>query len=242
VDVAQELPPPPIEAISDLDSVLALLPKDNAGYADWVEAQRSGVIRPRASAEASVTSGAPEFGFDFFLQGEQPMMDAFFPHSGHTAVLACESCHPAVYPYPGAETTMQMISEGQSCGACHGKVAFPVDDCERCHTRLEMSAGRVDAVPLGELVLPRRQQDSTALGSDLPEATFSHTRHRVRYQCSACHPDPFPLELGATEITMSGMAAGETCGACHGDGGSAFGSMQCSRCHVEAPGDMDPGP
>jgi len=24
---------------------------------------------------------------------------------------------------------------GQKCGVCHGKVAFPVTDCRRCHTQ-----------------------------------------------------------------------------------------------------------
>ena len=237
-EARQELPPPPIESVVDLDSVLALLPTDNAGYTDWVEAQRSGVIRPRGSAGDPDTSGSTPFGFDFFLQGEKPMMDAFFPHSAHTAILACGNCHPDVYTYRGTETTMQMISEGQSCGVCHGKVAFPVDDCERCHTRLDMTADRVEPVALGDLVLPRRGQDSTALGAGLPPAEFSHTSHRVRYRCSACHPDPFPLEVGATEITMAGMAAGETCGTCHSDSGPAFAQMQCSRCHAEPARDV----
>lgn len=224
-----------------MDSILALLPTDNAGYVDWVEAERAGIIRPRLSAAATGMAEAQSFGFDFFLQGEQPMMDAFFPHSAHAAALDCASCHPGVYPYRGTETTMQMISEGESCGVCHGRVAFPVDDCERCHTRLEMTADRTEAVALGELVLPRVEQDSTSLGSDLPPAGFSHTRHRVRYRCSACHPDPFPLKLGATEITMAGMAAGEACGACHSDTGPAFGGLQCSRCHVEPASGVSPG-
>ena len=32
---------------------------------------------------------------------------------------------------------MTNIIEGQFCGVCHGKVAFPLTDCARCHTTMK---------------------------------------------------------------------------------------------------------
>jgi c(7)-type cytochrome triheme protein len=32
--------------------------------------------------------------------------------------------------------TMAKIQAGEYCGACHGKVAFPVEACGRCHAIL----------------------------------------------------------------------------------------------------------
>ena len=34
--------------------------------------------------------------------------------------------------------SMQEIFAGQYCGACHGTVAFPNIDCQRCHTKVVM--------------------------------------------------------------------------------------------------------
>jgi uncharacterized OB-fold protein len=30
---------------------------------------------------------------------------------------------------------MAAILLGQKCGVCHGKVAFPVSECKRCHSQ-----------------------------------------------------------------------------------------------------------
>jgi len=36
--------------------------------------------------------------------------------------------------------TMSAIVEGKFCGRCHGKVAFPLADCNRCHTQPKKAA------------------------------------------------------------------------------------------------------
>ena len=44
---------------------------------------------------------------------------------------------PAIFtPQKGAnQMSMAGILLGKQCGVCHGKVAFPVSECRRCHSR-----------------------------------------------------------------------------------------------------------
>jgi c(7)-type cytochrome triheme protein len=61
--------------------------------------------------------------------------DVIYPHEIHTWWLKCEVCHPKIFvPAKGQnKMTMSGIAEGKWCGRCHGKVAFPLTDCTRCH-------------------------------------------------------------------------------------------------------------
>ena len=58
---------PPLEQTLERDSVLALLPRDMVGHADWAEALRQGLLRPRSSIHGPryAKGDAPRFGFDF---------------------------------------------------------------------------------------------------------------------------------------------------------------------------------
>ena len=125
---------PPIEEASTWEQALELLPKDSMGQPDWVAALRDGVVMPRAMD--SDDRNAEVFKLDFFLKGANPMFDAFFPHSSHLQWMGCESCHPAVFKYKDNDISMATINQGQFCGACHGKVAFPATNCKRCHTNM----------------------------------------------------------------------------------------------------------
>jgi c(7)-type cytochrome triheme protein len=64
------------------------------------------------------------------------MPDIVFSHQKHSVWNGCEVCHPQVFSIEKGATpyTMQDIFDGRFCGACHSKVAFPSDDCQRCHT------------------------------------------------------------------------------------------------------------
>ena len=42
------------------------------------------------------------------------------------------------------------------------------------------------------------------------------------------------MRAGETVVTMDEMQAGDNCGSCH-DGTTAFGVMECTRCHIEPP-------
>ncbi len=223
--------PKPAELTMSAETVLTMLPTDNAGGVDWAEALRDGTLDPRRSAPAGSVPAQDGFGFDFFF-GE---FETWFPHSSHVAWLACESCHPAIYRNRDIDTSMQEIAEGESCGRCHGTVAFTPQVCERCHPQAGGKADRMPATLANDLVFIR---DSTTYNAQemtsLPPSIFPHWVHRIRYRCTACHPDEYSMRAGETVMTMDEMQAGETCGACH-DGTTAFGVMECTRCHIEPP-------
>ena len=69
---------------------------------------------------------------------EKDMPEIIFSHTKHSKWSGCELCHPEIFgikkgsqPY-----SMEEIFAGQYCGVCHGPVAFPNLDCQRCHTKL----------------------------------------------------------------------------------------------------------
>ncbi|MEZ4417249.1 MAG: cytochrome c3 family protein [Gemmatimonadota bacterium] len=151
---------PPIEGTLDPDSAVALLPRDPAGNIDWMEALRSGVIKPRSALPDSQPPLAlpPQFtfAFDFYFKGPAEQLDAFFPHSSHTQWVDCRQCHGRVFKYQDNTITMAGIFQGEWCGSCHGKVAFPpVTDCERCHRSLPMPPNRAQPELLGTITMAR---------------------------------------------------------------------------------------
>ncbi len=50
-------------------------------------------------------------------------------------------------------------------------------------------------------------------------------------KCADCHPGVFKMKKGADVITMADINAGKFCGTCHKDGGKAFGTKDCAKCH-----------
>jgi c(7)-type cytochrome triheme protein len=224
---AQDTIRPPIESVQDPDSVRSLLPKDAAGGIDWVAALREDVVRPRGNLPGDPRRpDMSGFAFDFLYEGPAPMFDASFPHSAHVEWLDCRTCHPAIFPYRDAEISMSSIGEGEHCGACHGPVAFPATNCQRCHAQMPGSA---EPDLLGDVRLARAGGGA----GPFPPALFPHWVHRIRYQCAACHPALFTAEAGADTISMAMIGEGQACGRCH-DGTLAFGSTleSCNRCHV----------
>lgn len=222
---------PPIEEVFDPDSVLALLPRDAAGAVDWVAALREGVIRPRPNLPDDPRPPSRSvFQFDFLYQGAAPMLDARMPHSAHVEWLSCQTCHPGIFPYRDAEITMAAINEGELCGTCHGPVAFPATDCQRCHAQMP---GAAEPELLGDITLARA---GGARG--YPLTSFPHWVHRIRYQCAACHNTLFQPRAGADTLSMAMLAEGQACGRCH-DGINAFpvAVETCSRCHSVEPSD-----
>jgi c(7)-type cytochrome triheme protein len=66
------------------------------------------------------------------------MPDIIFSHKKHTVWNGCELCHPDIFmgvKKGNSKYSMVDISEGKSCGACHVNVAFPITDCQRCHSK-----------------------------------------------------------------------------------------------------------
>ena len=69
------------------------------------------------------------------VKGSMP--NVVYPHLPHTEWLDCTNCHDEIFvPEKGAnQISMAGILLGQKCGICHGKVAFPISDCRRCHSQ-----------------------------------------------------------------------------------------------------------
>jgi len=131
----QESGTTPIEA---LDS----LPKDPYGYVNWTAAVLQGFITPKGTLEPGVVEEEP-IDLNVFIEAKVPLMNnVIFPHSIHTYWLSCNNCHPGIFiPEAGANPiTMDEIFQGEWCGRCHGRVAFPFAmagdpraNCNRCH-------------------------------------------------------------------------------------------------------------
>jgi len=70
-----------------------------------------------------------------------PVEDAgpvLFSHEVHTGMFGCSECHPDLFipnQQKNPHKTMDDMSGGESCGACHdGGTAFSVNDnCDTCH-------------------------------------------------------------------------------------------------------------
>jgi len=100
---------------------------------DWVKAQ--GILKP---VYALYGQEKPiQFDKKLVLQAEWfGIPPAVFPHGVHEVFLDCGNCHPDIFNIKKKTTKhfeMRYILEGKLCGVCHGAVAFPLDDCQRCH-------------------------------------------------------------------------------------------------------------
>jgi len=111
------------------------LPKDKFGLIDWMAIVNDGTIKPRDSLKAGVPE-IPPFDMNVLIESKGDFVnDVLFPHKGHTYWLKCENCHTGIFIMAKGKNniTMQGIVQGKWCGRCHGKVAFPLTDCNRCH-------------------------------------------------------------------------------------------------------------
>ncbi len=115
-------------------------PKDAYGNKiNWEKAEQEGYIKPVDYLEGvSVRRFSAQAQKDFSLQSKSTWMsDIRFSHKKHLSWLGCEICHPEIFSIKKGSTqyTMLEISSGKYCGVCHNKVAFPLKDCQRCHTK-----------------------------------------------------------------------------------------------------------
>lgn len=191
---AVERPRPEIEKLNTWEEVLKALPIDIAGGPDWVAAVKSLIVAPRSHLPSDPPAAAP-FTLSTFLraspQDEVPPFDlnvdivpeqlpfykAVFPHAGHSLWLSCSSCHPGGLARRGSG--MREILAGESCGRCHGKVAFaPIGECARCHAALKPAAREVI-----EADLARAAQQTMPASPD----TLEHGKALYIQECAVCH-------------------------------------------------------
>ena len=102
---------------------------------NWVEALKSGLITPQNFLKTD--PGDMPFDKDLSLEAAWGgIAPAVFSHKTHMGWFECSSCHPDVFNIKKKSTahfSMDSILKRKFCGACHLTVAFPMDDCKRCH-------------------------------------------------------------------------------------------------------------
>jgi c(7)-type cytochrome triheme protein len=102
---------------------------------NWVESLREKMITPANFLRRR----AHDMSFDktLILESEWSIIPpSIFPHRAHIEWLECSSCHPEIFNIKKKTTknfSMSAILDGKFCGICHLNVAFPMNDCKRCH-------------------------------------------------------------------------------------------------------------
>lgn len=130
-----------VKPAHDFASFTAKLPKDKFGNGvNWEKAAESGLIKPNNHLEGvSIDEPARPIQKDFTIKPKSAAMgEIIFSHKKHVAWNGCEVCHPEVFKggKRGAQPyTMDEIKQKKFCGVCHMAVAFPLDDCSRCHSK-----------------------------------------------------------------------------------------------------------
>lgn len=125
-----------VEALQAPRESFGSLSKGQSGnFVDWVKSLSEKKIQPRYDlADPAAEPIVMDLNIVREVKGSMP--DVVYPHKQHTEWLDCSNCHPAIFmPQKGAnQMSMAGILLGEGCGVCHGKVAFPVADCRRCHS------------------------------------------------------------------------------------------------------------
>ncbi len=108
---------------------------------NWVKALRRKLITPKQSVWSDDYKPIP-YDQNLSLSPEWQMVKtrATFPHVKHTEWLDCADCHPDIFNIQKKGTKMfrmNYIVNGKFCGVCHLSVAFPIQDCKRCHPDLQ---------------------------------------------------------------------------------------------------------
>lgn len=118
-------------------SYTAKLPKGSYGV-DWDAAEGEGKITPIDVLDGIATRKTPiptppGFSIQAPLSWRHPTL---FSHDKHSRWNGCGLCHREIFPTApkqAVRNSMFLHMEGRYCGACHGKVAFPINNCSQCH-------------------------------------------------------------------------------------------------------------
>lgn len=215
-----------------LEQLLKGLPHDAAGYPDMVAAFDTLKPRPGPGKNPAIKD-VLDNDIKMIPDGK---LKCIFSHKVHTSWLSCSSCHPRLFQEKtGEEIAMSDFNSGKFCGACHGKVAFPVKgECVRCHSGMKKKEAKKppeEKLVKSEITLARKDSNDPMV-KEIPPAIFPHLQHRVRFRCYACHDQVFEMKKGAKSITMQEIDEGKFCGTCH-NGRDAFAESfsTCSKCH-----------
>jgi c(7)-type cytochrome triheme protein len=126
---------PGIALLQQPGDALAALPRDTAGnLVSWVKAIDSGAINPRTNLLPETQVRLLDQDLIISKYGSMPAVK--FPHRQHTLWLDCANCHDTLFKAKAGANkfSMMAILNGEQCGLCHGAVAFPLTECNRCHS------------------------------------------------------------------------------------------------------------
>lgn len=114
---------------------LPLVRTDYGDKINWVASLSKRAVAPQNFLKTE--SREPSFDKELLLEAEWVKFPpAVFPHKAHTDWLACSNCHPEIFNIKKKTTqhfSMPLLMKGEFCGVCHLSVAFPMNDCKRCH-------------------------------------------------------------------------------------------------------------
>jgi c(7)-type cytochrome triheme protein len=117
------------------------MPRERLGNGiNWERAEQEGAIKPIDFIPGVSTRRPPMVvQKDFALEPKvKGLPDIVFSHKKHTVWNGCEVCHPDVFAgvkKGSTKYTMLDLIDGKYCGMCHKNVAFPLQDCQRCHSK-----------------------------------------------------------------------------------------------------------
>ena len=126
---------PAIGILQEPEDALSLLPPDSAGNrVSWIRALRESYIEPRTNIFPETKIEVLDMDIVMEQTGEMPLV--LFPHKPHTEWLDCSNCHDRIFVEKVDANPINMfaILAGEYCGQCHGAVAFPLTECNRCHS------------------------------------------------------------------------------------------------------------
>jgi c(7)-type cytochrome triheme protein len=126
---------PALPLLQEPAKALSQLPPDTAGNrVRWVEALQGGYINPRTNIHPETEIQVLDL--DIIMPRTGSAKFVRFPHRPHTEWLDCSNCHDEIFKAEAGATPVNMLEilSGKYCGRCHGAVAFPLTECDRCHS------------------------------------------------------------------------------------------------------------
>ena len=129
------------------DNFASTLPTSGFGNGiDWAVALKKGSISPKNTlSDAAPPMPLPEkLRLPMKLGTPAPRSDVTFSHVDHFSELDCSSCHPDIFNIKKKGTVDFSMDRNifcGYCGVCHMRVAFPMNDCKRCHPGMSSFTG-----------------------------------------------------------------------------------------------------
>lgn len=115
---------------------LKKLPRTKFGNGiDWVSAIENGLIKPENVIVLKPSKLTFNRDMKFVTTGAV-YKPAMFSHKVHNVWLDCTNCHPDIFSIEKnfeIHYSMKRNVNMEYCGVCHMSVAFPINDCVRCH-------------------------------------------------------------------------------------------------------------